>query len=83
MVDLVSVCAVKKKRKGKRWRERKKKEKNRLQLQSGPFWGLIFPITVTGVLPPENQLTITVTVGALPGIRNVIIIARMVSEKIY
>ena len=54
MVDLVSVCAEKKKRKGKRWRERKKKEKNRLQLQSGPFWGLIFPITVTGVPPPEN-----------------------------
>ena len=54
MVDLVSVCAEKKKRKGKRWRERKKKEKNRLQLQSGPFWGLIVPITVTGVPPPEN-----------------------------
>ena len=66
MVDLVSVCAEKKKRKGKRWRERKKKEKNRLQLQSGPFWGLNFPITVTGVPPPENYLAITVTVGGPP-----------------
>ena len=27
MVDLVSVCAVKKKRKGKRWREKEKREK--------------------------------------------------------
>ena len=54
MVDLVSVCAVKKKRKGKWGRERKKKEKNRLQLQSGWRRGIIFPITVTGVPPPEN-----------------------------
>ena len=32
----------------------REKEKNRLQLQSGPFWGIISPITVTGVPPPEN-----------------------------
>ena len=41
--------------KGEREREkRKRKEINRLQLQPGPS-GELFPITVTGVLPPENQ----------------------------
>ena len=40
--------------KGQREREKKKKkEKNRLQLQPGPS-GELFPITVTGVPPPEN-----------------------------
>ena len=33
--------------------KRKKKEKNRLQLQPGPS-GELFPLTVTGVPPPEN-----------------------------
>ena len=47
---------MKRRTKGQREREkrkRKEKEKNILQLQPGPS-GELFPITVTGVPPPEN-----------------------------
>ena len=41
MVDLVSVCAVKKKRKGKRWREKEEREKQ-ITVTVGALLGTYF-----------------------------------------
>ena len=53
---LISSLCVQRKRRGRERdgeRERRKK-KTDYSYSRGPFWGLIFPITVTGVPPPEN-----------------------------